>query len=150
MKALITLILAGSFLATPGMAQDESEDVIAAVTEFYTRLNEADPTYVNFWHPEATAYTRAGGLLGIEVGLRDESAVRAAFDRGLEYNVTVRNLEAKVFNGDTAIATYYTGGTVRNPEVGGGVQGGSFRGTMVWSKIDGNWRIVHMHISPLG
>ena len=149
MKTLATLFLVGLFLTTPALAQNDVEDVKAAVLEFYTRLNAGDATYISSWHPEATTYARAGGLLGSEVGLRTESAVEAAFAAGLEYNVTVRNLEAKVFGGNAAIATYYTGGIVTNP-AGGSVEGGSFRATMVWTKEGGEWRIVHLHISPLG
>ena len=148
MKTLATLFLVGLLLTTPALAQDDVEDVKAAVLEFYTLLNAGDATYISFWHPEATTYARAGGLLGSEVGLRTESAVEAAFAAGLEYNVTVRNLEAKVF-GNAAIATYYTGGIVTNP-AGGSVEGGSFRATMVWTKEGGEWTIVHLHISPLG
>ena len=148
MKTLTTLFLVGLFLAAPAMAQNDEEDVKAAVLDFYTRLNNGDASYAAVWHPEATTYPRAGGLLGSEVGLRTQSAVQAAFDAGLEYNVTVRNLEAQVYGGDTAVATYYTGGIVTNP-AGGSIEGGSFRATMVWEKEAGAWKIVHLHISPL-
>ncbi len=149
MKVLATLFLVGLFLTTPALAQNDEEDVKAAVLEFYARLNASDATYISLWHPEATSYARAGGILGSDVGLRTESAIQAAFDAGLEYRVTVGSLEAKVFGGIAAIATYYTGGLVRNP-TGTSVEGGTFRATMVWAKEGGEWRIVHLHISPLG
>ena len=149
MKVLPTLFLAGLFLTAPALAQNDEEDVKAAVLEFYARLNDSDATYVSFWHPEATSYARAGGILGSEVGLRTESAIQAAFDAGLEYRVTVGSLEAKVFGGIAAVATFYTGGIVRNP-AGGSVEGGTFRATMIWAKEDAEWKIVHLHISPLG
>ena len=149
MKVLVGLFLVGLFHVPPTLAQDDAAEIRSGVLEFYRRLNAADPSYVSFWHPEATSYARAGGLLGSEVGLRSESAVQAAFDAGLEYNVSVRNLEAKVFNGTSAIATYYTEGTVKNP-AGQSVEGGSYRATMVWAKDGGEWRIVHLHLSRLG
>ncbi len=148
MKALTTFFLVCLFLTTPALAQNDVEDVKAAVLDFYTRLNAGDATYASVWHPGATTYPRAGGLLGSEVGQRTQSAVQAAFDAGLEYNVTVRNLEAQIYGGDSAIATYYTGGIVTNP-AGGSIEGGSFRATMVWTKESGEWTIVHLHISPL-
>ena len=149
MKSLATLLLVGIFLTTPALAQSDEEAVKAGVLEFYSRLNQADPSYVSFWHPNATAYARDGGLLGSDVGQRTQSAVQASFDAGLEYNVTVRNLEATVFNNDSAVTTYYTGGIVRNP-AGGSIEGGSYRATMIWAKDGGEWKIIHLHISPLG
>ena len=146
MKALVTLFLAGLFLTTPALAQNDAADVEAALLEMYAQLNASDATYVSFWHPEATTYSRAGGLLG---PARTEIAARAAFDAGLEYRVTIGSLDTRIFGGDVAIVTYYTGGLVRNPE-GRDVQpGGSFRASMMWTKDGGEWKIVHLHISPL-
>ena len=133
MKALATLFLC-IFLTTPALAQNDEEDVRAAVLEFYALLNASDAAYISFWHPEATSYARAGGILGSEVGLRSESAIQASFDAGLEYRVTVGSLEVKDFGGIGAIATYYTGGLVRNP-TGQSVEGGTFRATMVWTRV---------------
>ncbi len=149
MKVLVSTSLVVLFLTTPGLAQNDEADVNRAVLDFYARLNAADATYISFWHTEATSYARAGGILGSDVGMRSESAIQAAFDAGLEYRVTVGSLETKVFGGISAISTFYTGGLVRNP-TGTNVEGGTFRATMVWTKEGEEWRIVHLHISPLG
>ena len=145
MKALEMLFLIGLFSTTPALAQSDAEVVEAALLDFYERLNAADPTYASYWHPEATTYARAGGLLGVS---RTESAARDAFDAGLEYRVTIASLDVKVFNGNTALSTYYTGGLVRDPD-GIGVPGGAFRASMMWIKEGEEWKIVHLHISPL-
>ena len=113
MKALAMLFLVGLFSTTTALAQTDVEVVEAAVLDFYARLNAGDATYASYWHPEATTYARGGGLLGVS---RTESAARDSFDAGLEYRVTIASLDVKVFNANTALSTYYTGGLVRDPD----------------------------------
>ena len=145
MRALVMVFLLGLVLATPALAQTDAEAVEAALFEMYERLNDSDATYTAFWHPEATTYARAGGLLGFA---RTESAAREAFDAGLEYIVTVASVDVTSFGGDAALATYYTGGLVRNPD-GQSVPGGAYRASMMWVKEGDEWKIIHLHISPL-
>ncbi len=143
MKALTTLLVVGMFLTTVAMA-DDVDDVKAAVLEFYEQLNNENPSFTRFFLPGGNSFPRTGSLL--QPSNNDRSAAQTNFDAGLDFDVAVRHLDAKVY-GDAAVATYYTTGPTKYAD--GSTLQGSFRASMTWAKQGGQWRIVHIHISPL-
>ncbi len=143
MKALTTLSVVGMFLM-PGALADDVDDVKAAVLEFYEQLNNENPSFTGFYLPGGDAFPRTGSLLQPSASVR--SAAQANFNAGIDFDVAVRHLDAKVY-GDAAVATYYTTGPTKYQD--GSTLQGTFRASMTWAKQGGQWRIVHIHISPL-
>jgi len=143
MKALTTLLVVGMFLMPAAMA-DDVDDVKAAVLDFYEQLNNENPNFTEYFLPGGSSFPRTGSLL--QPSNSDRNATQANFDAGLDFDVAVRHLDAKVY-GDTAVATYYTTGPTKYED--GSTLQGIFRASMSWAKQGGQWRIVHIHISPL-
>ncbi len=143
MKALTTLLVVGMFLTTVAVA-DDADDVKAAVLQFYEQLNNENPSFTRFFLAGGNTFPRTGSL--IQPSNNNRSAAQANFDAGLDFDVAVRHLDAKVY-GDAAVATYYTAGTTKYAD--GSTLQGIFRASMTWAKQGGQWRIVHIHISPL-
>jgi ketosteroid isomerase-like protein len=142
MKALTTLLVAGMFLTTIAMA-DDVDDVKAAVTQFYQQLNDGDLSSLAFLAP-GDSFPRTGSLLEPLPPSRSEA--QAAQNAGQDWNLTLRHLNAKVY-GNSAVATYYTVGTVTYPD--GTVVRGVHRASIMLIKQSGQWRQVHSHISRL-
>ncbi len=143
MKALTTLFVVGMFLM-PAVLADDVDDVKAAVLEFYEQLNDENADFTGFYLAGGSAFPRTGAL--VQPSAFNRSAAQANFNNGLDFDVAVRHLDAKVY-GDSAVATYYTAGTTKYAD--GSTLRGIFRASMTWIKQGGQWRIVHIHVSPL-
>jgi len=147
-KILQTLSLAVlasvTFLVPSAFAQDAAS-LEALVMDWYEKLNSEDTGYGVYLHDEETLFPRTGSLLEGGESFNVEDA-QAGFDAGLNFDVQVRHLEAKVY-GTTGVATYYTTGPTAYPD--GSVLRGVFRASMIATFEGNRWRVVHIHISPL-
>ena len=95
--------------------------------------------------PQQNRFRGEGGFLTSFV---DASELRQAFKAGFKVNMQVHNLEVAVY-GNSAIATFFAGTTVTNPN-GPPRTEGPWRCSYFWNKQDGAWKLVHAHQSPLG
>jgi ketosteroid isomerase-like protein len=115
---------------------------------FYGALNRADPEAADmFLLPGGDSFPRSGKALDPEASTAEQSLrnLRALFDSGLRFHVTIRELQVKVY-GDAAIATFYTEGTTTGADRS---SQGAYRASYVWVRRPDGWRIAHFHVSPL-
>ncbi len=143
MKALTTLFVIGMFLTTLAMA-DDVDDEKAAVLKFYEQLNSEDPAYSDFYLVGGNVFPRTSLLL--QPFNVDRRAAKTNFDAGLDFDVQIRHLDAKVY-GSAAVVTYYTSGSTKYAD--GTVLRGVFRASQVWIKQGTDWKYAHGHYSPL-
>lgn len=139
--ALATLVV-GPFLAQSALAQDATS-LEAAVSDFYEKLNNEDPTFADYFLAGTYQFPRSGLLLQSNA---DSASARANMDAGLDFEVVVHHLDAQVF-GSTGIATYYTTGPTTYPD--GTVLTGTFRGSITAIRQGNQWRWAHVHLSEL-
>jgi len=147
MKALTTLLVVGVFLTTVAMA-DDVDDVKAAMQRSQVAANSGDAsTGAQSFLEGVTSFGFAGGLLE-RFDLEERRKNRqAAFDAGLKFNLQDRHIEVRVYGNSTAVATSYRVGRITFPD-GTTVQPNN-RITTVLIKQGGQWKIAHVHFSPL-
>ncbi|HUF08737.1 MAG TPA: nuclear transport factor 2 family protein [Rhodothermales bacterium] len=141
LSRLLTAVLA-MLLAAPILAQDAAS-LEAAVRDFYDKLNDEDPSFADYYLPEADSFPRTGLILG---PFPDSVTARENIESGLDFEVELHHLDTRIFE-DTGIATYYTTGTTTYPD--GVILTGTHRATLVTVWQGGRWRIVHGHLSEL-
>lgn len=131
---------------SPGQSNPKTEDEVkAAVTGLFAAFNSNDVNQIEkYLAPQQNAFRRGGGSLERFVDIED---LRNDFKAGVKVSLQLNDVEAAVY-GDAAVATcFYTqavtlpNGRVRND--------GTFRLSLVWSKQDGAWKLVHAHESAL-
>lgn len=141
---LLTLMLSGMFLVANTSADDEA-DIKALVEDFYGALNDGDGEAVAKHYMEgANSFQRTGLLLA---PVRSAEYLNARFEAGLKFQVEVRYIDVKVHGGNAAVATLYTTGSTTYPS--GASRNGTFRISIVWVKQASQWKIAHLHLSPL-
>jgi ketosteroid isomerase-like protein len=150
MKRLIAIamVFAGGMLQTSVTLADDVDDVKAAVLAYYAALNSGD---VNAWvqlHlPGRTSFGPDGGLLVPATSLEEQRKnYQAQVDAGRRYNLQARHLDVQLY-GDAAVTTNYSVGSVALPN--GTPQAGTARVSRMWIKQVGQWKIAHVHVSPL-
>ncbi len=146
MKTLTTLLVVGMFLTTVAIA-DDVDDVKAAMQRSQVAGNTGDAnTEARILLEGVTSFGFAGGLLerfDLEEARKNR---QAAFDAGLKFNLQDRHVEVRVY-GNTAVATSYRVGTINLPN--GNTARPNNRITTVLIKQVGQWKIAHVHNSPL-
>lgn len=141
---LLTLLLSGVVL-TAAASADAADDIKRLVEDFYGALNDGDGEAVAKHYLEgANSFQRTGLLLA---PVRSAEYLNARFEAGLKFQVEVRYIDVKVHGGDAAVATLYTTGSTSYPS--GATRNGTFRISIVWVKQSSQWRIAHLHLSPL-
>ncbi len=147
MKALTTLLVVGMFLM-PAIQADDVDDVKAAMQRSQVAGNTGDAnTEARILLEGVTSFGFAGGLLerfDLEEARKNR---QAAFDAGLKFNLQDRHIEVRVYGNSTAVATSYRVGTITLPN--GNTVRPNNRITTVLIKQGGQWKIAHMHFSPL-
>ncbi|MBW7995169.1 MAG: nuclear transport factor 2 family protein [Candidatus Glassbacteria bacterium] len=88
------------------------------------------------------------GIKGVLSEKYNKQAIQAWFDNGLKVNLTWRHLDVKVY-GKTAVLTGYLSGIIVHAQPVGGVDDTTLRYSSVHVKKNGQWKTVHVHISPL-
>ncbi len=101
-------------------------------------------TLVQYTHPAYSYFHVNAGLKG-EAG--DPDVLQAIYASGYKAQLSLHHSEAQVY-GDAAVVTCYLSGQFTWAG-GGGSVAGTYRYTGVWVKVDGQWKIVHAHASPL-
>ncbi len=131
---------------SPGHADQKSEDEVkAALMNLVGALNSSNVDLAErYLTPQQNAFRRDGGLLAPFV---DSPSLREDFRAGVKVKIEVSDLEAATY-GNTALTTCILGQTVILP--GGRVRNdGPLRTSMVWTKQDQAWKLVHAHQSAL-
>ncbi len=152
MKRLIYILMVaiGSIFLTTTATAGDVDDVKAAVQAFYEALNSSTvDDFTKFILPAGSGnFPRTGELLDPgAITVEDiKNTMQANFDAGLKFELQIHHLDAKVY-GNAAVATYYTTGPTTYPN--GTVLQGTFRGSLMWIKQSGQWKIAHVHISSL-
>ncbi len=148
MKALTTLLVVGMFLTTVAMA-DDVDDVKAAVQGDFVSRNSGDPyAYAQIFLEGFTRFGFGGQLLERVDSLEELRKDRQArFDAGLKFNLQDRHSDVRIYGNLTAVATSYRVGTITFPD--GRTARINNRITTVLVKQGGQWKIAHVHDSPL-
>ncbi len=147
MKALTTLLVVGMFLMPAALA-DDVDDVKAALQRYMTALNAGDANaWIQLHAVGNTRFSTDNGLLQRSDSLEEQRKnQQAGVDAGVKINVQSRHVEVSLY-GNTAVSTRYGVGTVTQPN--GTVVQLNNRITTVWVKQGGQWKITHMHLSPV-
>ena len=154
---LFAVVLA--FIPAAGLPEDSSDAQKGDVAylegffrDYYDALNLSDARGAESkWTRKQTAseYPRHGGLLETFPPRPLEEAAAAlveSFERGLKLDLAIHHLRVEVY-GDAAVATLYSSGTVTYPS--GGTTGGIARVSYFLIRDEDDWKIVHMHSSPI-
>ena len=147
MKAVTTLLVVGMFLMPVAMA-DDADDVKAAEDSYYAALNAGDANaWIQLHAVGNTRFSTDNGLLQRSDSLEEQRKnQQAGVDAGVKLNVQSRHVQVSLY-GNTAVSTRYGVGTVTQPN--GTVVQLNNRITTVWVKQGGQWKITHMHLSPV-
>jgi len=150
MKQLLvtgTTLLAGLLLST-GVQAGDVEDIIALEQDHYLARNNGDvDTWVQYHLPERDGFGPGGGLLSQGTSAEEEKrSLKAQLDAGMKYNHRLIHVEVKIF-GDTAITTGYVVGSATSPD--GTTSQAMMRRTGVVIKLNGQWKELHNHLSPV-
>lgn len=132
--------------AKPFAGVPAGAEVEAAVREYYISLAEDNyENVVALMLPGMTVYTPYGPLMTVP---QDTGLVLAIYKQihpqGFHINYTPKNIDGVVY-ADNALATFMLEGEETAP--GGSVTKAVRRGTQMWQKVDGRWRLRHMHVS---
>ena len=121
-------------------------EVKAAVMDLIAGFNSGNVDQIERrLAPQQNRFQGEGGFL---TSFIDAAELRGAFQAGFKLKFEVNNLEAAVY-GDSAIATFFMGGTITPPN-GAPRTEGPWRSSFVWNRQDGAWKLVHSHQSALG
>ena len=132
---------------SPNTAGQAAEaEVKAAVMDIIAGFNSGNVDQIERrLAPQQNRFQGEGGFL---TSFIDAAELRSALQAGFKLKFEVHNLEAAVY-GDSAIATFFMGGTITPPN-GSPRTEGPWRSSYVWNKQDGAWKLVHAHQSALG
>jgi ketosteroid isomerase-like protein len=151
---VIVLGLALALLSSPvvSASPEAVEELMPLLLKFEQAFETWDLEIFTelFWHdkkltvffPEPETAFRMDGWTQIQSYLRGFTSFVSQLPPGT-VNMETRQPSINVM-GDVAILTKYWVVTMLTPEGSQVMQG---RGTSVWKKIEGNWVIIHMHIS---
>ena len=145
-RSTLLLTLLFSFLLTTGaVAQSGDEAAIKRIIqEALDGWNTGDVDKIMAGsHTETSDFGALTPFL--EEGAGDGDDLRAAFAAGLSVTVASRHLQIKVY-GTTAVATSYSTGSFT---FGGTETSFTWRNSSIYAKIDGQWKYVHGHTSPV-
>lgn len=138
----LTLILC--FNASAQTQASDEEEIRCAVANFYAANNYKDgDAYLQYMAPGGyTAFLENGSDL-FKV---NEELIRRSFKEDWVSNLEAIELDVKVY-GDAALVTGYRVGTLTVAD--GETQKTMSCLTMMWIRFEGEWRLVHIHLSPL-
>src|SRR5687767_9211616 len=132
---------------SPNAAGGAAEaEVKAAVMDIIAGFNSGNVDQIERrLAPQQNRFQGEGGFL---TSFIDQAELRSAFQAGFKLKFEIHNLEAAVY-GDSAIATFFMGGTITPPN-GAPRAEGPWRSSFVWNRQDGAWKLIHAHQSALG
>src|SRR5687768_9208915 len=131
---------------SPNAAGEAAEpEVKAAVMDIIAGFNSGNVDQIE--RRLALRQNRFQGEGGFLTSFIDATELRSAFQAGFKLNFEVHNLEAAVY-GDSAIATFFMGGTITPPNATPRTEG-PWRSSFVFNRQDGIWKLVHSHQSAM-
>ena len=142
-RRIIFIFCLMSSLAS-GSARAQEDDVRAAVEETLAALIARDvPAFARFYHEDTRGFfvDRSNMIEGFS-----SLAVRAALLTGLRLDVTMSDLNVKVY-GNAAVSGALFRGSVTLP--GGAVATGAWRYSETRVLEDGTWKVVQYHVSQV-
>lgn len=147
-------LLAGTFIATSGIVATAGEtpeaEVEQTIRQFYTHLNTGDfEKAFQFVKPGCEGFHPSGLLKRIpneQVHAMIVAKYTAEHAEGNIRQVQPKHLSVRMLGTDHAIATYYPEGIQVEDGVSSHFMG---RATLVMSKADDKWSLVHWHVSKL-
>ena len=145
---IATLFVIGMFLTAVAMA-DDVDDVKAAVQRDFVSRNSGDAyAYAQSFLEGFTRFGFGGQLLERVDSLEELRKDRqASFDAGVKFNLQDRHTDVSLYGNSTAVVTSYRVGTLTLPN--GNTVRINNRITTVLVKQGGQWKIAHVHDSPL-
>ncbi|MBI2822468.1 MAG: nuclear transport factor 2 family protein [Acidobacteria bacterium] len=143
----VAALFAGWFLLSPALAGD-IEEIKALEQGHYAARNRGDvATWMSYHVVGRDSFGPGGGPLTKSTSLEEEKkSLEASLAAGAKYNHQLKDIEVRIY-GDTAICTSYITGSSTSPD--GTVRPTNMRRTAVLVKMNGKWKEVHDHISPL-
>jgi ketosteroid isomerase-like protein len=108
------------------------------------KRGDAD-AFVNHFHQEMDIFWFDGRPL--LQAPESQTALRAPFDRGSKFDLKFDDLRISIFGNQVAISTGNLKGTFLNPD--GSEFDMGFRITSIRVKEGDEWKIVHVHESPI-
>ncbi len=140
------LAIVGLLVATSAVAQTAEEQVEQRVLSYYQSMNDGDS---EAWESLFAAQYHGffgGGTSAFRANHATAAQVQSDFDRGLTYQLGVRDFAVTVY-GNTAVATYIQfGQSLANGTV---FEDSEHRTTSVWVREGQSWNLAHEHNSLL-
>lgn len=143
----LSLAVAGLLLPGPGPASNlgaQEADVASAVRATLDAWKAGrHQAFVDQYHPDARGFFLDGGPLtrGFDV-----ESLTAAAEAGFEADVTLRDLDVRMYPG-VAVSVGYLEGTLTLP--GGISLPGTWRYSETRVQDGGSWKIVQFHVSSM-
>ncbi|AUX38847.1 uncharacterized protein SOCE26_002270 [Sorangium cellulosum] len=144
-----TFLSASILVSVGGCAPDEAdglaEEAAAATVDIYTRMTAKDAAGFLRYRPDGgfSEFTPSSK----ELERLDLGFFVDFFNSDNQVNLRAVDVEAQAF-GDVAVVTATRVGYIAAPDVSNPVEA-RYALTMVWSKIDGELKLRHLHYSPL-
>ena len=149
MRKLIALsVMMLSLLFSTAVRADDVADIKALEQGHYAARNRGDvDTWMSYHVLGRDSFGPGGARLAKSTSLEEErKKLEESLKSGMKYNHVLTDIQVRIF-GDTAIATSYIGGDTRSAE--GKVTPTNMRRTAVLVKVNGKWKEMHDHISPV-
>jgi ketosteroid isomerase-like protein len=144
------LVLGIVVLAEVTADKKETADLRATIENLLAAYESGDiDTAAQTYHPDALGFIQGGGL---PISLQQQTyenmgEIKPMLEAGAKLCLNLKHLDVKVY-GTAGIAIGYFNVTATLPN--GAVQGDPIhRYSSTWVKMDGKWKIVHTHLSPL-
>ena len=127
----------------PSVAAAQEADVRAAVEQTLAAWTAGDfETAATHYDAEVRGYFLDGG--GLVTGFNPQ-ALRAAFDAGVQANLSIQQMDVSVRDNVAVVAGRLTG-SITMP--GGGQTSGVWRYTETRVRSGGVWKVIQYHFSP--
>ncbi|MBL4664463.1 MAG: nuclear transport factor 2 family protein [Nitrospinaceae bacterium] len=122
-------------------AKAEAE-VRAAVVNIYAALSAKDANGIEPYIKSDgySEFAVTGGLLRL-----DMEYLRSFLTGEMELQAEVEDLKVETY-GDAAVVTGYRVHSFKMPD--GSIDEGTQRLSMVWARLEGHWKVLHVHLPP--
>lgn len=146
-RFLQSIALMAAILAAPaGAVAGDREDVLQVTHDLFAALKTGDAAALDRMIPKEGFSEFPGRGKGRLLIRWDAAGIVAAIKGGLRSDVQFLHPEATLIGPDQAFVTGYRYGQVYQ---GAPTPAFTTRGTLIYRRVGGQWKIVHMHFSPL-
>ena len=144
---LLLLLCYGAIGATSTVLAQEMDDeatIRQANEQMFEAVNEGDMTVLfQIVDSSASNFVWTGAPLEKQL---DPKGLRDAYGAGMTFDVTTADMDVHIFDNAAFVTGYFTG---TYTPAHGEAEPLNVRATTVWIKRDGEWKVVHLHQSPL-